>query len=265
MIGRLGLAPVVLAIAGCANATPPAAPSVAANDLTVFAAASLSGALAAAETAYEAAVSGTTLTISTDSSSALETQIEQGAPADVFLAADPVNPRKLVDAGLAHGDAVVFAANELAVIVPKGNPASIGSPADLARNGVKVIAAGDEVPITTYATRLLADLAKDPAYPPDFAARYAANVVSKEDNVKAVVAKVGLGEGDAAIVYATDVTASSEVESVDVPDAANVRASYAGVVIKASSSPDEAAAFLAWLAGAGGQAILGQAGFLPPR
>ena len=267
MTRRLVLALVALVVAGCASSPTAASPSraPAAVDLTIFGAASLSDVLDAAKTAYEAAVPGTTVTISTDSSAALETKIEQGAPADVFLAADTSNPQKLVDGGLAAGDAVVFAGNELTIIVPEGNPAAIGSPADLARDGVKVIAAGDEVPITKYATQLVENLAKQPGYPADFEATYAANVVSKEDNVKAVVAKIGLGEGDAGIVYVTDAKASADVETVEVPDAANVPVSYAGVVVKASANADAGAAFLTWLAGSSGQAILGDAGFLPPR
>ncbi len=189
---------------------------------------------------------------------------EQGAPADVFRAADTTNPRKLIDGGFAAGDAVVFAGNELTVIVPKGNPAAIGSPADLARDGVKVIAAGDDVPITKYATQLLGNLAKQPGYPAQFEAAYAANVVSKEDNVKAVVAKVGLGEGDAGIVYVTDAKASADVVAVEIPEGANVPASYAGVVVKGSANVDAASAFLTWIAGPAGQQILGEAGFLPP-
>ena len=117
------------------------------------------------KTAYEAANPGTTLTISTDSSRALETQIEQGAPADVFLSADTTNPQKLVDKGLAAGAVVKFAGNLLTVIVPTANPAGIATPADLAKAGVKVIAAGDTVPITKYATQLVANLAKQPGYP----------------------------------------------------------------------------------------------------
>lgn len=266
MIKRFVPALVALIAVGCAGSPATKSPTSApvATDLTVFGAASLSGVLDAAKTAYVAAVSGTTLTLSTDSSAALATQIEQGAPADVFLAADTTNPKKLVDGGFAAGDAVVFARNGLTVIVPEGNPAAIGSPADLARDGVKIIAAGDEVPITKYAAHLLGNLAKQPGYPRDFEAAYAANVVSKEDNVKAVVAKIGVGEGDAGIVYATDAKASADVHTVAIPDAANVLASYAGVVVKASPNADAARAFLMWIAGPAGQAILGEAGFLPP-
>ena len=147
-------------------------PSAAAVELTIYAAASLKGALDAAKPAYEAAHPGMTLTISTDASSALETQIEQGAPADVFLSADTTNPKKLVDAGLTVGPAVNFAGNKLTVIVPSTNPAKITTPADLAKPGVKVIAAGDDVPITKYANQLVANLAKEPGYPADFAAAY---------------------------------------------------------------------------------------------
>ena len=127
-----------------------------------------------------------------------------------------------------------------------------------------MIAAGDAVPITKYAEQLVANLAKEAGYPAEFAAAYAANIASKEDNVKAVVAKIELGEGDAGIVYVTDAKASTKVTIVDVPDAANVPATYAGVVVKASKAAAAAQAFLDWLAGPDGQAILGGFGFLPP-
>lgn len=240
------------------------APAAMGGELTIYGAASLKDALDRVVVAYRAANPDTTLTISTDSSSALETQIEQGAPADVFLSADATNPKRLVDEGLADGEPVTFATNELTIVVPAGNPAGIVTPVDLARPGVKVIAAGDAVPITTYATQLVANLAGQPGYPADFAVAYAANIASKEDNVKALIAKIELGEGDAGIVYVTDARASSRVVTIDVPDAANVRATYDGVVVKASRSAASARTFLAWFAGSGGQAILGDLGFLPP-
>ncbi len=253
---------VAPSVAPSAAATP--APSASAANLTIFGAASLQGALAKAKTAYETANPGTTLTISTDSSSALETQIEQGAPADVFLSADTTNPKKLVDAGLADGAAVAFAGNKLTIVVPTANPAGITTPADLAKTGVNVIAAGDTVPITKYATQLVGNLAKQPGYPANFVAAYTANIASKEDNVKALIAKIELGEGDAGIVYVTDAKASTKVKTIDVPDAANVPATYDGVVLKASKDAAAAKAFLDWFAGPDGQAILSSLGFLPP-
>jgi molybdate transport system substrate-binding protein len=232
--------------------------------LTIYGAASLKGVLDKVKAAYETASPGTTLTISTDSSATLETQIEQGAPADVFLSADTTNPKKLVDKGLAAGAAVTFGGNKLTIIVPMANAAGIKTPADLAGTGVKIIAAGDAVPITKYATQLVANLAKEAGYPADFGAKYAANVASKEDNVKAIVAKIELGEGDAGIVYVTDAKASTKVTTIDVPDPANVPATYAGVVVKASKNAAAAQGFLTWFAGPDGQAILGAFGFLPP-
>jgi molybdate transport system substrate-binding protein len=234
------------------------------GSLTIFGAASLRAALDQAKATYETANPGTTLTISTDSSAALETQIEHGAPADVFLSADQTNPKKLVDKALADGAAVTFARNKLAIVVPTANPAGITTPADLAKTGVKVIAAGDEVPITKYAKQLVGNLAKEAGYPADFAARYTANVATKEDNVKALIAKIELGEGDSGIVYVTDAKVSTKVTTIDVPDIANVPATYDGVVIKASKNAAAAKAFLTWFAGPDGEAILSGLGFLPP-
>jgi len=202
--------------------------------------------------------------IATDSSAALATQIEQGAPADVFLSADTENAQRLVLDGFAAGDAVAFADNELAIIVPTGNPAGIATAVDLARPGLKIVAAGAAVPITRYAVQLVANLARQPGYPSEFARDYEANVVSREDNVKAVVAKIELGEGDAGIVYRTDALASSKVGLVDVPAGANVVARYAGVVIRDTGEPAAAAAFLDWLTSPDGQSILASFGFRSP-
>ncbi len=266
------LVAAVLVLAACASevtpspsaagpTTPPA--TTAPASLTIYAASSLKPVLAQVRTAYEAAEPGTSLTISTNSSTALETKIEQGAPVDVFLSADTANPQKLVDKGLAAGGLTKFAGNLLTVIVPAGNPADLQTPADLAKTGIKVIAAADSAPITKYANQLVANLAGQPGYPADFVARYAENVVSKQDNVASVVSQIELGEGDAGIVYLTDATASGKVATVVVPDAANVAATYAGVIVKASANPDAAVAFLAWFSGPAGQAILASFGFVP--
>lgn len=255
-----------IALAARAPLDPPAPPasSPEAVELTVYGAASLKGALEAARTAYEAAVPGTTLLLATDSSTALATQIEQGASADVFLSADSSNPQKLVDAGLVDGAPTTFARNQLTIIVPADDPAAIASPGELVRPGVLVVAAGDDVPITHYATQLIDRLAQAPGAAPGFAAGYESNIVSREDNVKAVVAKIELGEGDAAIVYVTDAAASDRVATVDIPAASNVTSAYDGVVVKASRHLTEARAFLDWFAGPEGRAILGGLGFLPP-
>lgn len=242
----------------------PQAPTQQPIQLTVYAAASLRSPLEALAAAYGDLTSGTTLTVSAGASSALRAQIEQGAPADVFLSADTSNPAALAEAGLAAGEATVIAGNRLAIIVPIGNPAAIAKPADLGRAGLKIVAAGDAVPITRYATELVAKLAAMEGMPAGFPEAYAANVVSREDDVKAVVAKIELGEGDAAIVYRTDALASDAVSTIDIPPEADVTASYAGVVVGSSAHPDDARAFLDWLNEPAAQAILASFGFTPP-
>jgi molybdate transport system substrate-binding protein len=241
-----------------------------ARELTVYAAASLGPSLEAVQRTYEAS-HDVDVVVSTDSSAALATQIEQGAPADVFLSADLANPERLVDGGFVHRGVVPFAGNELTVIVPADDPAGIASPADLARPGVRVIAAGAEVPITRYAAELVANLGGIPAYGADFASAYERNVVSREDSVAAVVTRIELGAGDAAIVYATDAARSRAVREVAVPGAANVRTTYGGVVLATSGAQRDGAsrevaaqAFLDWMVGREGQEVLADFGFLPP-
>ncbi len=254
---RRVLATAVIVLAGC-NA--PGGPGNGDVELTVYAAASLGDAIDEAAGAYES-VGPAQLAVSTDASTALRAKIEQGAPADVFLSADMADPQALVDAGIARGRVVPFASNRLTVIVPADNPARIVSAADLARPGVRVIAAGDDVPITRYALEAIDNLARLEGYPANFAGGYTMNIVSREDNVRAVVAKVALGEGDAGVVYITDALGSADIASVEIPDVANVVASYGGVAVGTSAHPEAAAAFLAWLSGAYGQAILQRHGF----
>jgi molybdate transport system substrate-binding protein len=270
---------VVLALvaAGCGTTTPSptTAPSAGVTsgppmtpapggpaELQVYAASSLKNVLVKLAEAYETANPGITLAVSTDASSALETKIEQGAPADVFLSADTKNPQKLVDGGFAAGDVRIFAGNQLAIITPADNPKGITAPLGLAKAGVKIIAAADGVPITTYTTQLLDGLAKLETYPDDFAARYAANVVSKEDNVGGIVAKVALGEGDAGVVYLTDAKAAKDVTVIAIPSEFNVAASYGAVAVKDAAHAAAADAFLAWLTSPEAQAILASFGFL---
>jgi molybdate transport system substrate-binding protein len=261
---RWPVAILALWVAGCGAGSAATTSGTRSVELTIFAAASLKDVLAEVSTAYEATVAGTDITIATDSSAALAAQIEQGAPADVFLSADTVNPQKLVDRGLVGGSIVPFATNALTIVVPLDDPAGIATPADLARAGVKVIAAADDVPVSRYVAHVIDDLAGQPGYPADFADRYLANVVSREENVKAIVAKLELGEADAGIVYVTDARASTRVREVPIPVEANVVATYGGVVVKTTDHPAAAAAFLDWLTRSEGQAILADFAFLPP-
>jgi len=259
--GLLALSASLALVGGACGGPASAGPM----ELTVFAAASLRDAIVEVERSYEAATPGLDLVVATDSSTTLRAQIEQGAPADLFLAADDRNPAALAHAGLADGPPVAFAANWLTIIVPSDNPGRIETPRDLARDGVRVIAAGDEVPISRYAAEAVTRLAALPDYPADFAQRYVANVVSREENVRAVVARIELGEGDAAIVYQTDARAATGTVDIAIPDEANIPATYTGVVIAASAQSAAAHALLAWLAGPDGRAVLASFGFGSPR
>jgi molybdate transport system substrate-binding protein len=262
-VGRAFLAALVAVLVAALVAGCGAIPGGERRELTIYAAASLRGAVADAASRYEAIAGNVDLAVATDSSATLATQITEGAPADVFLSADVRNAQRLVDAGFADGDLIAFARNELAIITPADDPGGVATPADLAKAGLRIIAAGDEVPITAYAAQLLENLAGLDGYPVDFAAAYAANVVSKEDNVAAIVAKIELVEGDAAIVYATDAVSVDAIATVDIPSEANVRATYAGIVVGGSEDPGIAHAFLDWLASPDGHAILSTYGFLP--
>ena len=264
-------ASVVIVAAACsgvdAGASGSGAGSVASSadvTLNVAAAASLRTAIEQLTGAYSTANPGVGFTVTTDSSAALRAQVEQGAPIDVFLSADTRNPQALVDQGLAAGPPVPFAANSVALVVPADNPARIASPADLATPGVRLIGAADSVPIATYAAAVIANLARLQPDPEGWAQAVEANIVSREQNVAAVLARIELGEGDAGFVYATDAAAGDRVDTLPIPEGANVRATYAGVVPESSPHRDAAASFLAWVAGPGGQAVLAPLGFVSP-
>ena len=232
-------------------------------DLTVLAAASLTDAFEEIAGLWTAAYPGSELVLSFDASSALRTQIEEGAAADAFASADERNAQTLVDECLAPGPITPFAHNELVIVVPDGNPAGIETPADLAKDGVRVVAALPEVPITKYTTEVLANLAELEGYPDGFVEAVTANTVSEEENVRAVLAKIELGEGDAALVYVTDALSSEGVDTVAIPDEANVLVTYAAVTVGASSQPALAADFLEFLVGPEAQAVLASDGFVP--
>ena len=259
VVAAVSIAAVSIAACGLGGNAPARPPTV----LTVLAAASLRDVAAAAGPAYGRAVR-IEIEVSTDSSTALRVQIEQGAEADLFLSADTRNPDALAASGLVDGSVVPFARNGLAIITPADDPAGIRTAADLARPGVKIVAAGAEVPISGYAEQLVDQIASAPGVAADFAAAYAANVVSREDNVKAIVAKIELGEGDAAIVYASDAAASTSVRVIPLPAGVDVRATYAGVVPTTSRHPADGHALLDWLIGPAGLEILARFGFTPP-
>jgi molybdate transport system substrate-binding protein len=230
--------------------------------LRVLAASSLQDVLPLLEAVYRA--DGTTLETSFNGSSRLRVQIEQGAAADVFLSADARNVEALVAAGLADGVGVLFAANRLVLVVPRSaEPGGVASWTDLAAEGMRIVTAGDEVPIARYTDELVGRLASSEGAPAGYRAAYEANVVSLEDNVRAVLAKVEIGEADAAFVYATDAAASDAVRTLPLPHGTEVATECWALVLAGARSPAAARTFVAWLVGDEAQQVLVDHGFTP--
>lgn len=236
----------------------PACTSSTETRLLVLAAASLTDAAAELETAFEADHDRVDVQVALAGTQALRLQIAQGAPADVFLSADPHHLDALVTAGhvVPHGD---FAVNEVVLIVPSASP--VRSMSDLVAVE-RVVVGADAVPIGRYTAQVL-DRARE-AHGDDFRRQVEARIVSREPNVRQVRAKVALGEADAAFVYRTDVAGLDGVRVVELPDALRVQARYpAGRVVR-SDHPELASAFLEHLTGPAGQAILARHGFGRP-
>ncbi len=236
------------------------------GNLTIFAAASLTEAFNEMKTEIEAANPGTSITLNFAGSSALRTQILQGAQPDVFASADQANMDPVVKAGDISGDTSIFAENRLVVLIPKDNPGNIKNLKDLANPGLKIVLAQQQVPVGNYARQALDKLSADPAYGSDFKSKVLANLASNELNVKDVVAKVQLGEADAGIVYKTDASSAdqSKVTTIDIPDQYNILAQYPIGVVKGASNSNGANAFIQYLLSPAGQAVMNKYGFVSP-
>ena len=211
--------------------------------LVVFAASSLDGVADAVDPEAEVVFGG---------SNDLAAQIRDGADVDVFLAASLKPVEELREGGFVEGP-TVFASNRLVVIVPADNPANTTAFVDLTRAGVKLVLGAQGVPIGDYAREALAAAGLEEAL---------ARVVSLEEDVKGVLGKVALGEADAGIVYATDARAAGDdVRSFPVPERYQpVIRYYAAIVTPRSEAAER---YLDALLGAGGEAVLRAAGFLP--
>jgi molybdate transport system substrate-binding protein len=234
------------------------------HTLTVFAAASLTGAFTEIGADFEASQPGVTVTFNFAGSGALRTQLEQGAVADVFASANATEMNTLITDKLVAADfSQLFATNNLLVILPAGNPASIQTLPDLASPGIKLVLCDTTVPCGKYARQILTNLDKDPAFTADLSAQVLANVVSNETDVKLVVSKVQLGEADAGIVYVSDTIAVPELKTIQFPKADNVIAKYPIAQLKGAPQPDLAACFIAYVLSPDGQARLKKWGFIP--
>ncbi|MGY1665047.1 molybdate ABC transporter substrate-binding protein [Geodermatophilus sp. SYSU D00696] len=221
--------------------------------LTVFAAASLTDVFTGLGQQLEGDNPELTVQFNFAGSSALATQLTQGAPADVFASANPAQMTVVTDAGLGDGEPTVFTANVLQIAVPAGNPAGITGLADFGREELTLAVCAPEVPCGAASEDVFAAAGVTPR--PD----------TQEEDVRAALTKVELGEVDAALVYATDVTAAGDaVEGIAFPEAEDAVNDYPLVTLADAPNPDAAQAFVDLVLSDDGQQALEAAGFRSP-
>ena len=248
------LAPGLL-LTGCGT-TGPATPGVgssSATTLTVFAAASLRGTFTALGSTFEAQHPGTRVTFSFAGSSDLVTQLQQGAPADVFASADTATMGTVTGDRLVAGSPVSFATNTLEIAVPPGNPARVTAFADLARPDVKLVVCAPQVPCGAAAQKIETTTGTTLA------------PVSEENAVTDVLGKVESGEADAGLVYVTDVrSAGAKVEGIPFEESRQAVTTYPIAALSASRNPDLARQLVQLVTGSEGRQVLAAAGFGKP-
>lgn len=243
----------------------PAPQRTAAGELTVFAAASLTDAFQEISAGFTAQHPDSRVTFNFGASSQLRAQLEQGASADLFASADQAQMDRAKQANLIDGTERIFARNRLVVIVPQSNPGRVQELHDLARPGLRFVTAAPEVPVGVYTQQMLDKLSQEPQFGAEFKDRVNANIVSREPNVRQVVAKVALGEADAAVVYSSDVTpdVAARLGRLEIPEAYNALATYPIAVVRNAPNRAAAEAFIAYVLSPAGQATLKKWGFIP--
>ena len=236
---------------GASSVTSSSAPALS-GSITVFAASSLTGTFTQLGKQFMSAHPGTTVTFSFGSSGTLSTQITQGAPADVFASASPTTMMTVVSAGDA-ASSTNFVKNTMEIAVPPSNPANITQLSDLAKAGVKVVLCVATAPCGATAVKVFAN------------ASLTVKPVDLEADAKSTLAKITLGQGDAAVVYVTDVLAAgTTVKAIPIPDAVNATTEYPIAALTHSQNSTLAAAFVAYIESADGQSVLTAAGFAAP-
>jgi molybdate transport system substrate-binding protein len=257
-------------LAACAPRAeiPAASPTTAGQPvtLTVMAAASLTGTFEELGAQFEAQHPGVRVQFSFGASQQLAQQLGQGASADVFASANTRQMEAVVAEGRVEKEAVrVFARNRLVVVVPLDNPAGLAGLEDLAQEDLKIVLAAQEVPVGQYSQDFLEKAGASGTFGEGYAEKVRANVVSYEETVRAVLAKVILGEADAGMVYVSDVTGSDaeKVRQIEIPGGLNITADYPIAVVQDSGQRELAQQFVALVLSADGQAVLARRGFLP--
>jgi molybdate transport system substrate-binding protein len=235
--------------------------------LTVFTAASLTGAFTDIGKAFEAENEGVKVDFVFDGSQALRTQIEHGAAVDIFVSANMKHMNALQDGGFMDDDTVTpFLENSLALVTPADNPAGITGLADLANPGVKLVIGTKDVPFGDYTRQMLDNMAADPEYGEDYRDAVMENVISEETAVTSVMPKLMLGEADASIVYVSDISKDDrdKLKRFDIPsEYITERPIYPLGILAESPHKAEAESFIAFVRGPDGSATLTDYGFDP--
>lgn len=268
-VALVGLAALV--VAACAGDTAPSSSAASAGGvqdasgprpaeshsgtIVVSAASSLGAAFDAMAAAFTDAHPEIRVELNVDGSSSLATQVLDGAPVDVFAAADGVTMARVADAGLLAGPPIAMATNQLVIVTAPANPAGIATLADLTNVGV-VALCGAEVPCGRYAQQVLAQAG----------VVIEESSVTRGQNAGVTLAAVASGDAVAGVVYVTDaIGAGDTVATVPIPASSNVVATYPIGVVSTSTNAATARAFVDWVLGPAGQRILARFGFGPPR
>lgn len=250
---------LALAIGGCESGRKE-------QTLTVYAASSLADVFTAIGKEFERENPGVRVVFNFAGSHQLAYQLAMGAPGDVLATANEAQMQRVVEAGRVAPDSVrPFATNRLAIIFPEGNPAGIRTLQDLARDGLRLILAAPEVPVGAYTAQFLDEASQDSAFGNDYKERVLRNVVSYEQNVRAVYVTVILGEADAGFVYASDLYSGRSVqpEYLEVPDLAGTPLVYVIAPVSDNGTGEWASAFLQFVLSGRGRALLKRYGFEP--
>lgn len=259
-------APTAMVSPTISSAAPTAEPVKASQSLTVFAAASLTEAFTELGKQFEAQNAGTKVIFNFAGSQQLAQQLAQGAPADVFASANQEQMEAASQSGrIAAGSTSPLVGNSLVVIFAQPNPGSIRQIQDLSASGVKIVLADKNVPAGQYALEFLDKASQNADFGSDFKDAVLKNVVSFEENVRAVLTKVLLGEADAGIVYTTDIGQPAEpgIGILEIPPELNVSALYHIAPVQDSQQASLARAFVDFLLTPESQDLLARYGFQP--
>lgn len=251
-------------VSACARPNP-AANGDAAPVITVMAAASLAEPFEEIGLLFEQQHPGSRADFNLAGSQQLVQQLAEGAPADVFASANQKQMDNAAAAGrIDPGSSRPFVLNRLVVILPKDNPAGISTLPDLARPGIKLVLAAEEVPVGQYSLEFLARASREGGFGAGYQDKVLQNVVSYENNVKSVLAKVSLGEADAGVVYTSDAGGENlQIRTIEIPGELNIIATYPIAPVKDSPNPELSQAFIDLVFSEDGQQILEKYGFIP--